>query len=136
MLALDTNVLVRYLVRDDEHQYLQAESVMRELNKDFRAYLSWTVLLEVFFVLKRVYRFQKSDLIRVIGDILRVEEFLIEDAALVYSALQIYRSAPVDFQDAMIAVKARAQGIERILTFDRKAEEAGMEVITPTRKER
>jgi len=129
VLALDTNVLVRYLVRDDEHQYLQAESIIRKLNKDFRAYLSWTVLLEVFFVLKRIYRFRKSDLIRVFSDLLRVEEFLIEDAALVYSALQIYRSASVDFQDAMIVVKARDQGIERILTFDKKAQKAGMEVI-------
>lgn len=62
MIALDTNVLVRYLVRDDEAQAATARSLMSSLTADQPGFVCREVILELVWVLERAYGLSREDI--------------------------------------------------------------------------
>ena len=70
MIALDTNVLVRYLVQDDPIQSPKATEILDSLSESNRAFISCIVLCETFWVLKTSYRLSKKELLPLFGNIL------------------------------------------------------------------
>ena len=102
MLAIDTNVIVRYLTGDDAEQFAKASALIR----DEDVYVCTTVLLETEWVLRRGYRFSRE---RVSGALTAFAGFprvTLEDPALAVKALEWMRSG-LDFADALHLAKRR-----------------------------
>ena len=124
MIAIDTNVLLRYLLRDDE---AQAERAHRLINRESRVLITDVVLVEaIWTLLGRRYRVGKVDLIAVVQKLLREPNLRFEDGEVVWQALQAYSDAEADFADALIvckAVKVAAldDGLDAVYTFDSAA---------------
>ena len=129
MRAIDTNVLVRFLTRDDEQQFATAETFMASLTRDNPGYVTTVALVEVWWVLSRAYGHSRSDLVRVFSEVLDSEQLLVQDADVVRLALRsAYDGA--DFADAVIAHSAAAAGCSTTVTFDRGAAESlGMQLL-------
>jgi predicted nucleic-acid-binding protein len=66
VIALDTNVLVRYLVQDDPDQSFRASQLLENLSESNRAFVSCVVLCETFWVLKTSYHRPKETLVNVL----------------------------------------------------------------------
>ncbi|MXX03866.1 MAG: type II toxin-antitoxin system VapC family toxin [Gemmatimonadetes bacterium] len=121
MIAIDTNVLLRYLLRDDEGQ---AERARRVIEGGERVLITDVVLAETVWTLAgRRYRATRADLIDLIHNLLQDANLRFEDDEVVWSALQAYRRTEADFADALIACKAEklaAAGDElsTVYTFD------------------
>ena len=130
MKGIDTNILVRFLTKDD---VLQAEVAKRFIlscrENGIPCFINKVVLCELVWVLETVYRHSKQDIIHVLEGILSRESFAVEDSAAARSALYYYKKGPVDFADAMIAVTNRHLGCTSTVTFDKKA--AQLEECTP-----
>ena len=124
MIAVDTNVLLRYLLRDDE---AQAESSRRVIEGDERVLITDVVLAETLWTLiGRRYRASRADLIAVVDKLLQEPNILFEDDEVIWSALQAYRETDADFADALIvfkALKMAATGdtLNAVYTFDAAA---------------
>ena len=120
MIGLDTNVLVRYLVRDDPPQSAAASALIRSFTAKQPGYVSVIVLVETFWVLKRAYKLKEQDIARVMLDLAASEDVVVEDADLVRRAA---RSAidGHDFADALIALDGQMRGCSQTATFDAKA---------------
>ena len=122
MIGLDTNVLVRYIVQDDPGQ---AAAVSRLIEGRCTAqspgYVSVPVLVALVWVLTTAYRQEKAVVIRVLRQILRTAEFMVEDRDTVLVALREFESGPADFADCLIAHRNHARGCTRTYTFDRRA---------------
>ena len=104
MIAVDTNVLLRYLLRDDE---AQAESSRRVIDGEERVLITDVVLAETLWTLiGRRYRASRADLIGVVDKLLQEPNILFEDDEVIWSALQAYRETDADFADALIVFKA------------------------------
>ena len=104
MIAVDTNVLLRYLLRDDE---AQAESSRRVIEGEERVLITDVVLAETLWTLiGRRYRAARADLIAVVDKLLQEPNIRFEDDEVIWSALQAYRETDADFADAMIVFKA------------------------------
>ncbi|MFO1434644.1 MAG: type II toxin-antitoxin system VapC family toxin [Candidatus Competibacteraceae bacterium] len=120
MIGLDTNVLVRYLTQDDEAQTALAnrliETVCSEENPGF---ISHIVLCELTWVLKAGYKVPKSDMLRIIQQILETKQLAIQESRVVWSALKLYENSNIDFADAVIVVIHRTQGCTKTVTFDK-----------------
>lgn len=130
MIALDTNVLVRFFAQDDPAQCRHADDLMRSLSSRNPAWLSLPVLLELFWVLTASYRVDRREMARILDGLLDREEFRIEQIDIVQDALVRYRGGKADFADCLIAASARAAGCARTVTFDgAAARDAGMEPI-------
>ncbi len=112
MIALDTNLIVRLLTRDDEAQAQLAAGVMAA----GRLWLAKTVLLETEWVLRYTYELSRDTIGDSFWSLLGYRELVVEDEAAVIKALSWYGSG-VDFADALhLASSAEA---ERFFTFDR-----------------
>ena len=120
MIGLDTNVLVRYLTRDDEAQFRAARRLLEELETSGeKAYLSVVVLAELASVLTISYRFDRQTLASTLEQILGTVELAVEDRDLVGAALSEFVAGKAGFADALIGVRNHAAGCATTATFDR-----------------
>jgi predicted nucleic-acid-binding protein len=121
VIALDTNVLVRFLVQDDPEQALVAAEVIDRLTDADPGFVSREVLVELVWVLERAYGYGNAEISGALDGLLSSIELLIEAADDVGPALECYRSDGFGFADLMIAAAARRAGAAELVTFDRKA---------------
>ncbi len=113
MLAIDTNLIVRYLADDDPRQSAQA----RRLIDREDVFVSTTVLLETEWVLRSVYGYAGSPLAAVLRAFAGLPSVTIEDAGLIRQALD-WMDAGLDFADALHL--AKAAGCDAFVSFDRR----------------
>jgi predicted nucleic-acid-binding protein len=122
MIGLDTNVLVRIIVGDDEKQAEKAERVLKSrCTPEAPGFVNSIVLCELAWTLDRTYGYSRAQIASVISRILENSALRIEHAPLVAAALRIYRTAASSFSDVLLAEINLAAGCEVTLTFDRKA---------------
>jgi predicted nucleic-acid-binding protein len=122
MIGLDTNVLVRFLVRDDEAQYERARRLIRrEARAGEPACISLVVLLEAEWVLRSRYQLSKAELIGAFSDLLSAVDLTFEDEAAIEEALFIWQDAGAQFADCLIGARYRALACSATATFDQGA---------------
>jgi predicted nucleic-acid-binding protein len=115
MRAIDTNVLVRLLTRDDAAQTAAAEDHIAG-----GAWVSQLVLVEAMWVLVSVYGVKPEKISTAVGMLLQHRDLTIQDADVVAAALEQFRSRPaLGFSDYLILEVARKAGHLPLGTFDR-----------------
>jgi predicted nucleic-acid-binding protein len=126
MLGTDTNVLVRYLVRDDQAQYEKARRLIdRELSKGEPVLVSLLVLLETEWVLRSRYDLAKADLVATFSALLDTSDLVVEDEPSVENAIYSWKDSAVDFADCLIEARNRRLGCRATATFDGRAQKIG-----------
>ncbi len=70
MTAIDTNIFIRYVVRDDENQAKKVDKILNDCSEDSPALINQIVLVEIIWVLKRLYKYPKSDILKILELIL------------------------------------------------------------------
>jgi len=115
MRAVDTNVLIRLVTRDNRKQVAAAESFVSK-----GAWVSTLVLIETTWVLTAVYELTHAQILRAIDMLLHHRDLTIQDSDSVAAALEQYRSRPaLGFSDCLILELARKAGHLPLGTFDR-----------------
>lgn len=121
MIALDTNVLVRFLVADHIGQAQSARTLLGTLTSEHPGFVCREVCLELSWVLKRAYGFSRGQVADVFAELVASEELYVETADDVVRAAEGYRRGGAEFSDQMIAAAARRSGSDGFYTFDRQA---------------
>lgn len=132
MIAVDTNVLLRYLLGDDPAQSAKAEKLITGNNM---VLVTDVVLVETLWTLKgQKYQLGKAELIGVVQALFEESNIRFEDGQVVWMALNDYRKAKLvrgkgaDFADALIVNKAtftansRNVALKGVYTFDKAAQ--------------
>ena len=115
MRAVDTNVLVRLITRDDEKQVPAAESFVEK-----GAWVSHLVLAETSWVLRAAYELDHGDIVTAIEMLLNHKSLTLQDADVVVAALEHYRARPkLGFSDCLVLEIARKAGHVPLGTFDK-----------------
>ena len=115
MLALDANVLVRLLVRDDAKQAAAADKFIAH-----GAWVSHLVLAETLWVLGAVYDTTAAQQITIVEMLLGHENLVLQDADTVTAALAHFQKKPaLGFSDCLVLEIARKAGHVPLGTFDR-----------------
>ena len=118
MIGLDTNILVRYLTKDDEKQWKQAAEIIEGGEQCFVANI---VICELVLVLRsNTYQFSREEISNTIELMLQCSVFELENRSLVYQALQRFKQGSADFSDYLIGAIAQHYGCSSTVTFDRK----------------
>lgn len=117
-VSVDTNVLMRIVVRDDLQQAKRALDLLAQADV---ITVALPALCELAWVLRQVYRFKPADIATALRAILSVKNVVTNRAAaeLGLSVLE----AGGDFADGVIAFEGRWLGGETFVSFDRKAVE-------------
>lgn len=128
MIALDTNVLVRYLAQDDREQARAATRLMEDgLTAGDPGFISTIVLCETIWVLESCYDSKRSDIVSIIKALLDTRQIVVGEANAVRAALN---HSSVDLVDAIIHEVGRTHQCRTTVTFDRKfARLAGVELL-------
>lgn len=126
MPALDTDVLIRYVVQDDEVQLADGRRLIHKCVSDGRTlFVPVTVTLEVEWVLRASFQYSKDEVVEALASLFSVAELSFESERPLEVALQLYRNSPADFADCLhIALVAQA-GEAPLWTFDRRAARVG-----------
>lgn len=121
MIGLDTNVLIRYLTKDELDQWKEASKIIQENQPCF---ISNIVLCEVVWVLRgRPYQFGKDEIVAILEMMVQSSGFEFENRSVVYQALQRTKQGQADFSDYLIGAIAQQAGCTETVTFDRKLRE-------------
>ena len=122
MKAIDTNVLVRFLVNDDPAQAQQARQLFSAAEQQRVIYfVPLLVVLKSIWVLESAYQVGRNELIEAFSDLLLLPVLEFEQREAVQAMLQATRTASLDLPDLLIAKSALRNGCEGVVTFDKKA---------------
>ena len=115
MRAIDTNVLVRLITRDDSRQTASAENFIEK-----GAWVSLLALVEATWVLDSVYELNSKDLAQAIEMLLSHQDLVVQDHDTIAAALELFRAKPgLGFSDCLMLHLARKAGHLPLGTFDR-----------------
>ena len=118
MIGLDTNVLVRYLTKDDEAQWQQAVEIVNSAESCF---ISNIVLCEMVWVLRgKPYKYPQSEVLEIIELLLQSSKLEFADRTVIYQALKLNKLGKADFADYLIGAVNHFHECSTTVTFDRK----------------
>lgn len=115
MISLDTNVLIRLFVADDE---LQATKAARLVEEADRVFVAKTVVLEFVWVLYAVYAIPRAGLTRALETLAGLQKVELEDRSAVERAITLFTEGFEDFADALHLCSSSPA--DTFATFDRK----------------
>lgn len=120
MIAVDTNILVRYIVEDDPAQTALATSLIdRTIQRNETLFITQIVFCELVWVLSYAYKFDREGIAATLNELRRGAQVAVEGADEVKRAIDAYVAGRGDFADYLIAERAIAAGCTAIATFDR-----------------
>jgi predicted nucleic-acid-binding protein len=122
MAALDTNVLVRYLVQDDPAQLAIAKRLIGKCVREGQSlYVPVSVALELEWVLRSKFGFGKEDVIHTLSQLLSSAELSFEAEGALELALLLYKKGSADYADCVHVALAAQAGDQPLWTFDKAA---------------
>jgi predicted nucleic-acid-binding protein len=122
MPALDTNVLVRYVVEDDATQLAAAKRLIsRCVGEGLALFVPVTVVLELEWVLRSKFAFPKDDVLLTLSSLFSAAELSFESERALEVALQLFRKGSADFADCLHIALATQAGEQPLWTFDKGA---------------
>jgi predicted nucleic-acid-binding protein len=121
-MALDTNILVRFLIKDDEKQAQLVYQLFKqtENNKD-TLFVPLLVVLETIWVLQSVYNIADEDIASALAKLLLMPMLKFEQTSAIQGLIGSARDTKLGLADLLIAHSAKASLCQQIFTFDKKA---------------
>ena len=127
MKALDTNVVVRFLLNDDRHQAARAKRLLMQAESAGEPLLLTNpVLLELIWVLTAVYDFSRTEVLDALELLAGMPALCFESYDVVVALITRGRAGTTDLADLLIGVWATAQGCEATLTFEKGLPATGL----------
>jgi predicted nucleic-acid-binding protein len=120
MIALDTNVLVRFLVKDDRRQATRARSFLTAaIANNQQLYVSDIVACDLVWVLDSAYGFERTDIVAVLRRLLHAGHLTFGSTDRITQAVDAYATGRGDFADYLVRAEAMDAGCDTVVTFDK-----------------
>ena len=121
MIGLDTNVLLRLFIADDEAQVRRARHFLDEATRDESVLVNTVVLSEFAWVLAKQVKKPKKEVARLVGEVLSADDLEVVHRSAAEKALASYSRGRGDFADYFLAEINVELGCATTVTFDRDA---------------
>jgi predicted nucleic-acid-binding protein len=122
MIAVDTNILIRYITNDDKEQSILAAKLLDSyVGQEKSIFINNVVLCELIWVLTRGYKYPKEQIIKTLKLLLSSIEFEFESHELAFLAVIEYETADADFSDILIGLTNHNIGCSATYSFDQRA---------------
>ncbi|GAA2105216.1 type II toxin-antitoxin system VapC family toxin [Brevibacterium salitolerans] len=118
--GVDTNVLLRALLQDDAAQSPVAAEVLLSFSREAPGFVTQITLVEMYWVLRRSFGLSPQEGLGIMRRLLETESLEFDDGEGAMRALVLAEQG-ADFGDALIASSMELFGVERVVTFDRRA---------------
>jgi predicted nucleic-acid-binding protein len=120
--AVDTNILLRSIVRDDPEQTPKARAYFSaQRQAGVMVYINLIVLVETVWALRQIYKYPKIEILAIVQGFLNTSGIELQESELVEKAIGYYRNSNADFSDCLILVRNQKANVADTKTFDKKA---------------
>jgi len=118
--VLDTNILLRFLLRDIEDQYQKAKTLFEKGSKNkIKLIIPQIVIFEVEFALRRFYEFKKEDVIDRMESLISASYLRVEAREIFLEGLDVYQTKNISFVDCFLKSYATIKDA-KLVSFDKK----------------
>lgn len=115
---LDTNALLRFILKDVLSQYLEIyELIKKAKERKVNIFVPEVVVFETFFTLKSYYGYKKDTLLVVLESLLSADYLKIENKQIFMDAINVFRDNNLEFVDCFLISKSNGQKM-KLFTFD------------------
>ena len=122
MIAIDTNILVRFLVGDDQKQSEKVYKIFKDTeSKNDEIHVPILVIIELLWVLESVYEIERKDIISSLDQLILMPIFSFEHLSAIQEFVVDAKNNNYDLSDLLIAHTAQNNKCSFIITFDKKA---------------
>ena len=122
MIGIDTNILLRLIVADEQQQAVAARDFIQEnCSSEEPGFVSDIVLVELVWTLARVYGYTRARIADAVEQILETAQLDVESSTDVAAAVRTFREGPANFADCLLGRTNLTAGCTHTITFDRKA---------------
>lgn len=127
---IDSNIFIRFLTQDDPHKAIQCTEFFKKIGEgSLRPYISGLIILEIQFVLIRIYKFPKAKVLDDINTILTLRNLTLIEKANTKIALDLYKKHNIKYADCLIATQI-PKGTQ-LVTYDKEFEKLKLSTTTP-----
>lgn len=117
-ILLDTNVLLRLVLKDTPSQYKESYSIVYKSGSSI-LYVSQIIVFEIAFILDKYYKFEKEKVVDALKFILDVDQLTVESKKILITAVRVFEDNNVSFVDSFLVARAKSTGFE-LKTFDKR----------------
>jgi len=122
MKAIDTNILIRFLIGDDELQAKKVYLILKNTESSKKElFVPLLVVMEMIWVLESVYEISRAEILDSISDLLLMPIFKFDQQSTVQQFVHSAQGNTYDLSDLLIAHSAEINGCTSVMTFDKKA---------------
>lgn len=122
MKGIDTNILIRFLVGDDELQAKKVYKIFKKTESEKNElFVPLLVMLEFIWVLESVYEIPRADILESISELLLMPILKFEQQSALQQFIHAAQGNKYDLSDLLFSHSAKSQGCETVITFDKKA---------------
>lgn len=120
MIGLDTNVLVRFMTRDNEDEWSRACDLIKQyIGRANSIHIADAALYEIAWVLKSTYKYTKNELIDRLELLSNMNELAFNNRTIFKQVIELYRKGCADFADYFIVLKNQQAGCKYTYSFDK-----------------
>lgn len=128
---IDTNIFIRFIIKDDTKKLEDCSRLFERIEEGkIRPYTSNIVILEIQFVLIKIYKFSKNQALEDINTLLSLRNLTIIDKTNTKIALDLYRKNNIKYVDCLIATQI-PKGT-KLVTYDEEFSKLKIAISTPT----
>jgi len=125
-IAIDANIILRYLLRDNEEFYSLANNFFEAVFSGEKiAYILQSVLAEVIYVLIKLYKVEKDQIVEVLEEFLGNKNIKVQDKDVTMTAIHLFKTSNIGFVDCLLC--AYSKKLE-IFSFDKKLNKCSEEL--------
>lgn len=131
---IDTSVILRLLVKDDDIKRRACENLLKNSKQHgITLYLLPVAILEIVWVLERVYKYSKGSIRELVEAIINTPELKCEMEGMFRMAIKVYQEKNIKFADAVMGCWGKERGFSTVYTYDEKdfRKIEGLEVRRP-----
>lgn len=119
MIFLDTNIILRFILKDHPTYSPKAEAIIEKVDKgEIEVYISWPTILEVVFVLQNSIKLPKKEVTKKLLPIFHSENVNLEQKSLLDTIFSYYVEKNISLTDAYNAALMQKKKVEQIYSFD------------------
>ena len=127
MKGIDTNILIRFLIGDDELQSKRVYNIFKKAESEKKEFfVPLLVILELIWVLESVYEIARTEILDSISELILMPILKFEHQSALQQFTHSAQDNRYDLSDILIANSAKAQGCETVITFDKKASQSNL----------
>ena len=117
-IIVDANVILRYLLKDNEKFYKEAEALFNDaFSGKKKILIMHSVIAEVVYVLLKLYKVSRKEIAEVLTGLVKIKGVKVQDREILLNAFKLFKNKNLDFVDCLLCAYSRKY---QVISFDKE----------------